>query len=499
MTIELINRLITTLNDEHVTYCHWKSNFTLSETLSGEIDLDLLVDRKCLSQTLVILGNLGFKAAAIKVGMEPASIYHYYGFDYVTGQLVHAHLFSSILTGESFVKSHLLPFEIMMFENVYRIDQMKVASKPAELVLFVLRNFIKYGSLLDLVYVARESDSIKAELNWLQEGRDLSESLTLLNRYCPVIDERLFIQCVEALDTRASLFKKMLLAQHVRSSLRIYAKHSPFSLASAYFQLLWEQGIRRLSGNKKNKMLRAGGMVISFVGPEATGKSTLVSESKKWLGQAFAIRAIHAGKPPSSWITAPVNLVLPWVRSILPRLRTSRLEGHVFVDDGVLTPPKIEGLSGLVYALRSVGLAWDRRQLLVKARYLAANGEIIICDRYPSETIGAMDSPRLQENAIKEGTIGIVYNWLAHLEQRFYKQIPPPDAVLQLKVSVETAKRRNQERIKIGKETDAYLESRHRQSREWHMSGTKYISVIDTELPLKETILNVKKSIWELL
>lgn len=499
MNIELINQLANALNNNQISYCHWKSNFFLSETMLGELDIDLLVDRKDLSAIWIILLELGFKSAVAKIGPEAPSIYHFFGCDHQTGQLIHVHLFSSVLTGESLVKTHLLPFESMLLENVYTINQIKVASKPAELVLFIIRYFIKYGSWLDLLYLIGTSKSTKAELNWLQSNGNMSESLVLLNKYCPMIDQQLFLACVDAIDNNGSFLKKILLAQRVRNHLRVYAKYSLPSLAIAYLKILGEKLIRTLDGNKKNKMLRTGGAVIAFVGPEATGKSTLVSESKQWLGQVFATSMIHAGKPPSSWVTAPINTLLPLVRSIWPKLRTSRLDGYVTVSDEYPTPLKTKGVSGLIYALRSVSLAWDRQQLLVRARKLAANGEIIICDRYPSETIGAMDSPRLEENAAGKGLVGRIYNWLAQLEQHFYRQIPPPDAVLQLKVSIETAKKRNQERIKIGKETDEYLESRHRQSQEWYLSGTKYIRSIDTELPLAETILNVKKSIWEVL
>jgi hypothetical protein len=55
-------------------------------------------------------------------------------------------------------------------------------------------------------------------------------------------------------------------------------------------------------------------------------------------------------------------------------------------------------------------------------------------------------------------------------------------------VLVETAKKRNQERVKIGKKMDEYLESRHRQSQEWNKPGTKHIYEIETEQSLAETI-----------
>jgi thymidylate kinase len=110
-----------------------------------------------------------------------------------------------------------------------------------------------------------------------------------------------------------------------------------------------------------------------------------------------------------------------------------------------------------------------------------------------------MDSRRLLENPTSPGITGAIYNWLAHLEERLYKQIPPPDVALRLKVSIETAKMRNRERVKDAKGTDDHIEYRHSENQDWYMSGTKHIYDIDTERPLNETIGSVKRIIWELL
>ena len=82
----------------------------------------------------------------------------------------------------SFVKSHLLPFEMMLLENSCDHGGIRVASKPAELILFTLRTFIKYGSLPDLLRIYGKSEEIRAELRWLQSGSDMSEVLLLLLR-----------------------------------------------------------------------------------------------------------------------------------------------------------------------------------------------------------------------------------------------------------------------------------------------------------------------------
>jgi thymidylate kinase len=500
MTAKLLDSLVRALNQENLKYCHWKSNYSIDDTLSGETDLDLLIDRKSLSKISIILLEFGFKSARMKSGINPDGIFHYYGLDESTGKLFHVHLYSSILTGESYVKTHLLPFENLLLENTSNIGTIKIASSAAELLVFVIRTFIKYGSLLDVLMMAGKAESLRDELTWLQNESDLAESLALLKKYCPVIKETLFLECLNALKKNVSLPKRILIAKKVRHHLQVYQKYCLPSLISAYSQFLWEKTQSLINRRRKNKNFYTGGMVIAIVGAEATGKSTLVFETGNWLGQVFSIRTIHAGKPPSTWMTAPFNVLLPVFRRFFPMFRTTRQEVRMNESKKILlATPVTNSWSGLFYAIRSVSIAWDRRHLLVQARYHATNGDIVICDRYPSENISAMDSPRLKENIELEGLKNVLYNWLARLEGRFYREIPPPDLVIRLKVSMEIARQRNRDRIKPDKETDAYLEARHLQNREWCKSGTKYIYEINTDESLPNTILAVKRTIWEVI
>jgi thymidylate kinase len=216
------------------------------------------------------------------------------------------------------------------------------------------------------------------------------------------------------------------------------------------------------------------------------------------LGENFLVRRIHAGKPPATWTTAPVNLFLQLARRLRPALRT-RAQEEGFSDEAGQIPSGGQGLASLLYAFRAVALAWDRRNLLLKSWRDAAKGEIVISDRYPSNITGAMDSPRLKEKTGRGGWVTSVYNRASRLEQRLYAQVPPPDIVIRLQVSVETAKERNRVRNKPGEETDRYIESRHRLAPQWQRTDTGRIFDVDTERSLAETLLAVKEHIWRAL
>ncbi|MGH7493169.1 MAG: hypothetical protein ACREOO_12345 [bacterium] len=494
-------RLLESFNCAGIEYCHWKSNFSLAQTLAGELDLDLLVARKSLSQAFTILSNLDFKAAIVDAEPATSGIFHYYGFDPYAGKLIHVHLFSVVLTGESFVKSHLLPFETMLLENCSHAGPMRVPAKSAELVLFVLRTFIKYGSLLDTLRLFKQLESIGNELAWLLTESPPTEALSLLKKYCPVVEDSLFLKCLEALKTEGSLSNRIWLAYAVRRRLRVYAKHAPMDRGWAYARFLLSKIHRRFSGNRKNKTLHSGGAMIAFVGADATGKSTLVAETGRWLGKVFATRMVHVGKPPSTWLTAALNIGIPLTRRLLRQTHRSEIRARQSPHSSRLGTV---GWFGVLHALRAVALAWDRRRLVMKARRAAAHGEMIMCDRYPTATTGAMDSPRLWVQPNLQTGLTAFYNWLVGIEQRLYRGIPPPDVVLKLQVSLNTAKQRNRMRLQgncpaAEKDSDEYLEIRHQQSREWFKPGTKFIHDISTERPLEETILAVKQVIWQAL
>lgn len=493
--VGMVDRLVEALHRDEIVYCHWKSTIGLAEATAGMTDLDLLVDRNHLQRAEAILASLGYRAAIPRWGEHPPGIEHYYGLDPETGRLVHVHLFSRVLTGESYVKSHLLPFEAMLLKDADHAGRIRVPSRPAELVLFVLRAFIKLGSPLDLASLWRKPGSLSEEARWLLDGGNLPQALSLLGAHCPVIEEQLFSACLEALVDDAPLTRRLALALKVRRRLAVYAKHTPPQRALAYGRMLAAEARRRLAGPRGGKVLRGGGAVIAIVGADATGKSTLVAETARWLGDALAVRTVHAGKPPSSWLTAPVNLAL----SLARRLTQRRHDEHpAAVASGDPNPVRhaFTGVASLPYALRAVVLACDRRRLILRARRWAAQGEIVICDRYPSRTVGAMDSPRLEECA-GSGRAAAVYNRLARLEARLYRQIPPPDIGLRLRVSLETAIQRN--RAREGREREEYLASRHHQSRESTIAGARYAFDIHTEGPIEATIRRVKEVIWEVL
>ena len=487
MMLDLVSRLTHSLNSQGIRYCHWKSNLYLKDALAGDRDLDILVDRKDVQRFESILGSLGFKRAIDPMQAPCPSVFHFYGLDNETGVLVHLHVYYRVITGESLLKNYSFPLEELLLQNPRLVESMPVPQMPAELILFVLRMMAKHASLLEYLLLRRSYGALREELAPLLAEDSAPDCFELLADWLPALESTLFCECVDALKNDTPFPRRFWLAIKLRRQLKIFDRYSSVSRMWRRTTLFLRRVSRRLLGAGKSKQLASGGVVIAFVGPEATGKSTLVSETMSWLGKVFNVRSAHLGKPPATWLTFLPNLALPLLRKAAPQHRMSRVESN---------PGRDTSRVSLLYSIRSVLVAWDRRALAVRLHREAANGTIAICDRYPSAVVGAMDSARLRISEGK-GLRSRLLSYLARLEYSIYRQIPPPDVVVRLTVPVGVAIERNKERQKKD-ESDAYVLRRHTTSVVPSFPTARTIE-LDTDQPKSQTVSSVRQILWNVL
>ena len=488
----LIQNLIKNLNDAGLRYCHWKSNLSLSESLSGQTDIDLLVHREDASRFREVLSELAFKPATGKGGDSFPSVEHFFALDEESGVLAHVHAYYRVITGQSLTKNYRFPIEEMLLQHTRQEGPVQVPIKSAELIVFTLRILLKHTSLVELVLLARYWKQVKREINWLLENGSVEEAKDLIDCWLPALDPDLFSECVAALKSPAPLSRRIILGRRLRSNLKGYARHSELRNSLAGLQKFVAMSIRRFVRSQKELMPMSGGSVIAFVGPEATGKSTLLSETRGWLGEHFVVEQIHAGKPKSTLLSAAPNLLVPTLRRMLPNYKSSTIEAEY---SSILPTEKPKKTFPLIFGIRAVLLAYDRRSLLTSAYSRAANGTIVLCDRYPLMSKGTPDSPQLLDLLIDPDQHP-VRRFLARLEKRLYQEIPPPDLIISLTVPVEVAILRNKHRGKT--EPEDFVRMRHAQSTNLEFGRTP-VNKVDTNRPFEETILEVKKAVWKVL
>ena len=490
--LEKIEKLLAELNQCGIRWCHWKSNASLGESLSGRTDVDLLVHRSDAEHFRALLSQARFKPAVTLDGEAFPSVEHYYALDEQTGILAHVHAYFRVITGESLAKNYRFPIEELLLEQTREIHSVRVPAKGAELVVFTLRMMLKHTSLMELFLLARYWKQVPQEVQWLLDNESVEEALRFVRCWLPSLEPQLFSECLEALTAPKSLLRRIVLGRRVRSQLRLYARHSALRAWAGAARKFVLMAFRRVTRSHKGMAPSSGGAVIAFVGSEATGKSTLIAEMREWLGQHFAVKQIHAGKPKSTMSSILPNLLVPLLRAMLPSCRSTRVENRLISKEPASQSP--QGFP-LVFAIRSALLAHDRRSLLAGVYGQAANGAIVLCDRYPSLVSGAPDSPQLSDLPLPSGRFSL-RRLLARIETRLYRQIPPPDLVIYLSAPLEVTIARNATRGKV--EPEDYVRQRH--ARSCHLDfGHTPVHKINTDQPFDRTVREVKQAIWNAL
>ena len=483
--------LFESLRRAGVRYCHWKSNWRLAETLRGETDLDLLVHRTDMARFLAVAGALGFKPGS---GEDHPSVWHCYGCDDESGRLFDLHVYNRIITG-GIIKGYHLPVEEMLLRGARPTEAgVHVPEPAAELVLFVIRKSLDYAAASEAL-IPRGWKPAADELRWLSEEARDEDVRRLLAEYLPSVDFALFRKLRYAIDSGRWGVGRFRLGRALARRLRPYRRFRRPSATLARSRRAGRKAWRTLRGGMPVQTLLSGGAVIGVVGSDGSGKSTVVGEVSRWLGEFLSVETIHGGKPPPSVATALPRLLLPLLRRVMPRYRTTRIELRAAEGKG-LAPGAMRTGPLLLYTLRALMLAHDRRKLLVRAHRKAANGTLVISDRYPTRQPGVPEGPML--HFLRQDPRRL-YRWLARVEERTYRTIPQPDLVLRLEVPLELAVQRNLTRVKPGgPEPTEYLRQRHARSSELEFAGVPTYR-IRTDALVEETVRAVKPILWSAL
>lgn len=469
-------KLIDLLEEKNVKYCHWKSNLLLNEALAGYDDLDLLVSRDDIFKFEQILLELNFKEASNgKISLN--SIKHFYGLDEDTGEILHLHVYYQIKTGPSWIKSYRFDFEEYYLDNLIKHESgMKIPEKHIEFVIFIFRVMLKYTKINEFLLVRKENKRNKKEIEFLLQDIDRNKLDDFLSIYFKEISSDELFKCIEVIKNGSSL-NKYFMALKIKRKLSKYNRFTSFQeLYKNFFQLIYRVFNKFVL--KEKKSLHNGGLLITIVGLDATGKSTVTNDLRVWLKRNFTTSLIHFGKPKSSLFTYPLNFIIKIMRK---KLKNSSLKS----SKKTTSKPK-----SLLYIIRQVILAYDRYNLIKKYWKKTSNGEIIICDRYKSENFEVMDSKRL----LPEVYSGIKQK-LALFENNLYNNLPKPDILIQLVVPVEVAVVRNNERVKLDKEDEDFLRQRYKDNDGLNYDA-KFQLVINTDDDYDEIIKTIKKEIW---
>ncbi|UCE86395.1 MAG: glycosyltransferase [Deltaproteobacteria bacterium] len=495
-------RLFRALDEAAVGYCHFKSNEHLAEGLAGITDLDVLVERRHAAAAQSVLLEAGFKRVQSKLAAAYPAVEDYLGFDPDTARLIHVHVHYALVAGEPHLKSYQLRLgDAILSSRVRDADTGVYVTEPNfEMELLLVRCALKLrwrDHVLELLGRPYLRGSLLREYHWLMQRIDPA---------------RVCAQTAKTLGPAASAALEPLLDQTptIRGFRRLRARamasladqrsHGPvvaLALRTAREAVWWFSAVsRRLLGLPiaTRRAVPSGGMVVTFLGPDGCGKSTIAREIRAWLGWKLDVYSVYFGSGDGrvSLQRWPLKLALGLYRRLRP-LASGRGPWSADATNIASRTGTWRGGAAKLRWIWALSLALEKRasmRSLVRARN---RGMVVVCDRYPQiQVMGFNDGPLLGEWLDRpRGWRRRVAAW----EYRVYRDLVrnAPDLAFKLRVSPEMASRRKPEVSRAEVE-------RRLKALEQIDYGERCDAVdLDADRALPQVLAEIKRVIWERL
>jgi hypothetical protein len=486
--VSAVEDLLHALASSGVRYCHWKSNQGLEAALMGEGDLDLLVDERDVQSFERLLWEQGFLRMRNPPIKSFPGLVDFLGFDRETGELIHLHVHYRLVLGEQRVKNHHLPVERWLLANSREIAGVRVPSAEAELVLLYARAHLKSSPRACVrAAIGRSATPFPSgtwdEFTWLAEQ---------------VADEAVVAACVQSgllqLTSGLEAFLRRFRSGRVtpvsvlrqkRSVLRQLRSYQRYPSIVAvgrkgWYRLRYAKPAQRLHPIGK-KQLPDGGILVSIVGADGSGKSTLSDDLPAWLGWKLQTRTLYFGQPKRSKTLVALRRGkrLAARSSERAQSRDLRLMARTSARTAIL-------LNGLQW----VYVARVRKRRGREARSLARDGAVVFAERFPVPELWSMevpmDGPRLPMDSSDLMTRG-----LAAFERRSYEALGAPDHELVLRAPLVTLRERKPDTPsgEHAAKAGAVLALDPRPGR----------TLLDADRPYNEVLLDAKRAVWRTL
>lgn len=475
----LVAQLAESLQARNINYCHWKSNAFLYRSLNGENDLDLLVSKEHASCFCAILHELGFKETLVPDDEELPGVRNYYGLDQNSGRLVHVHAHFQLIMGNDLSKNYRIPLEKEYLACAVNSDLMRVPAAEFELVIFVVRMILKHSTWDAIVMRhGKLTKTEEMELLALATEENLAKVGHVLDQI-PGLTRFLFEDCLRALRAGCSTWRRMRIAGDVLKVFESCARYPRWrDLLTKFSRRIWRPILQRVFKSTPKNHFATGGLFVAIVGGDGAGKTTLVNELGDWLAGTYEVKKLHMGKPDWSWSTVAVRGFL----KLGTFFRLYSFEGDTYEE--TFQP------HGYPWFIRALCTAHDRYLTFVEGRRFAANGGVVLCDRYSFPGFMQMDGPqcgfavgRMPPN---QALLKAIIRW----EAEYYQRIGLPDHLIVLTLDPEIAVQRKQD------ETETSV--RARSSEVWKLDWSRLsASVVNADQSKEEVLSQVKNLLWK--
>jgi thymidylate kinase len=214
------------------------------------------------------------------------------------------------------------------------------------------------------------------------------------------------------------------------------------------------------------------------MGPDGSGKSSVASDLRRWLGWKLDVHAVYfgSGDGPSSLLRWPLKAAL--------RLRGARRPAA-----GTGAPQRVSA-GRCAWALLLAREKRSKMRACVKARN---RGMLVVCDRYPQAQFSGFNDGPLLASWLASGA-----GWqraLARWEGGVYRRLAleAPDLVIKLDVTPEAGLARSPD------SAPGEVEQKRQAVRALDYGPRSRVVAIDAMRPFDAVLREARRAVWEAL
>jgi thymidylate kinase len=415
-----IYQIFKEVNESQLEYVLMTGNADLEKAFKGVGDFDVLVNKKDGQSFELLLLNLGFKRRISTFNNFFFGVDNFLFYDSINEKTHHFHIHYDVVFGPKNGLNYYFKDSNIWFKNAYLHDKwaIKIVNPEVEYVFLILR-------------ILASNDTLKKIKSFIK-GKDNSKYKLKHNKLIKLVNsEKLdfvlkndFFEFKKIVSTSFknkgcnSLLQEIALKKETNKILNNYLRVAPET--NSIFNSL-----RQESKQVSSHALSTNGKIISLIGVDGAGKTTLSNEVKNWLDYKLSARNIFLGQVKNSRVN--------WVLRKLSKVFKAFL---------------LTSISNYVKDYTHIINAKYRQKGVIESNYLAQRGHFIITDRYPLKEFWnmelIMDGPKLKEKSS-----------LYTKERDIYDKIDNyPHLIIILKIPIEVSVSRKPEEHSDPKRVD---------------------------------------------
>jgi len=477
----LIETFFKSLNKE-IKYCHWKSIDRMDEVMTGQTDIDILIDEGQISAFNSILSKYDAISVRPRLWMDYPSMEDYLLYDKAIGQFYHIHLHYRLIMGKKNAKEYILPIGEIYFKNCVKHHKYdtKVIKPEVDLIMLHLRYAVKYNFLQKKYQSIRKFNvSEIEEMKFLINKCDENDVLNSAREVDQMLGAKGLIFNYFNKGFYKSPLKNVFQTIGLKKGIKLYKRFGGFELfvirkIRKYLNLYAALG----RNNAKHPV--QGGVTIAMVGCDGSGKTTVTNRVIKELRSKVSSRKYYMGFNARSFSVR--TKVLAFL-SYFPRSAK-----FVFKNEF----GKRVNLAGQML-IEYAGYL-DRKKLYKRSLRDRANGMIGFYERFPlKETIDYPQCFYLEKDLEIINRSNFLKKLKNKLEEK-YEIFEPAD----VNIFINTPSNVIRERREMDDKTFDKICAKYNRVKK-HVDSKNYFIEVDGQMSLDEVVKEVKNIIFEKL